>query len=78
MIVRVMDRGPGIPDDQKSMVFEPYFRSGQKPSSIHVGLGLGIAKTIVQLHGGVIALDDRDGGGLVVTVRLPLSHFVTN
>lgn len=78
VIVRVMDRGPGIPDDQKSMVFEPYFRSGQKPSSIHVGLGLGIAKTIVQLHGGVIALDDRDGGGLVVTVRLPLSHFVTN
>jgi signal transduction histidine kinase len=78
VIVRVMDRGPGIPDDQKSMVFEPYFRSGQKPSSIHGGLGLGIAKTIVQLHGGVIALDDRDGGGLVVTVRLPLSHFVTN
>jgi signal transduction histidine kinase len=78
VIVRVMDRGPGIPDEQKSAVFEPYFRSGHKPSSVHVGLGLGIAKTIVQLHGGLIALGDRPGGGLLVTVRLPLSHFVTN
>jgi signal transduction histidine kinase len=78
VIVKVMDRGPGIPDEQKSVVFEPYFRSGHKPSSVHVGLGLGIAKTIVQLHGGLIALGDRSGGGLVVTVQLPLSHFVTN
>jgi signal transduction histidine kinase len=78
VIVRVMDRGPGIPDEQKSAVFEPYFRSGHKPSSVHVGLGLGIAKTIVQLHGGLIALGDRPGGGLLVTVQLPLSHFVTN
>ena len=44
VIVEVMDRGPGIPDEQKSQVFEPYFRSGHKPSSIHVGLGLGIVK----------------------------------
>ena len=78
VIVKVMDRGPGIPDEQKSAVFEPYFRSGHQPSSVHVGLGLGIAKTIVQLHGGLIALGDRPGGGLLVTVRLPLSHFVTN
>ena len=78
VIVKVMDRGPGIPDEQKSAVFEPYFRSGHKPSSVHVGLGLGIAKTIVQLHGGLIALGDRPGGGLLVTVQLPLSHFVTN
>ena len=78
VVVRVMDRGPGIPDEQKSAVFEPYFRSGHKPSSVHVGLGLGIAKTIVQLHGGLIALGDRQGGGLLVTVQLPLSHFVTN
>ena len=78
VVVKVMDRGPGIPDEQKSAVFEPYFRSGHKPSSVHVGLGLGIAKTIVQLHGGLIALGDRPGGGLLVTVQLPLSHFVTN
>ncbi len=78
IIVEVMDRGPGIPDDQKAQVFEPYFRSGHKPSSIHVGLGLGIVKTIAQLHGGDITLSDRQGGGLLVTVRLPLSLFVTN
>ena len=78
VIVEVMDRGPGIPDDQKARVFEPYYRSGHKPSSIHVGLGLGIVKTIAQLHGGDIILGDREGGGLVVTVTLPLSLFVTN
>ena len=78
VIVEVMDRGPGIPDEHKTQVFEPYFRSGHKPSSIHVGLGLGIVKTIAQLHGGDITLGDRRGGGLRVMVRLPLSHFVTN
>lgn len=78
VIVKVMDRGPGIPDELKLSVFEPYFRSGHKPSAVHVGLGLGIVKTIVQLHGGQISLGDRSGGGLVVTVELPLSHFVTN
>jgi signal transduction histidine kinase len=78
VIVEVMDRGPGIPDEQKAQVFEPYFRSGHKPSTIHVGLGLGIVKTITQLHGGDITLSDRRGGGLLVTVRLPLSQFVTN
>ena len=78
VIIEVMDRGPGIPDEHKTQVFEPYFRSGHKPSSIHVGLGLGIVKTIAQLHGGDITLCDRRGGGLRVMVRLPLSHFVTN
>ena len=73
-----MDRGPGIPDEHKTQVFEPYFRSGYKPSSIHVGLGLGIVKTIAQLHGGDVTLGDRHGGGLRVTVRLPQSQFVTN
>jgi len=78
VIVRIMDRGPGISDDTKSKVFEPYFRSGHQPSSVHVGLGLGIVRTIAQLHGGSVELADRPGGGLVVTVSLPMSHFVTN
>ena len=49
---------------------------GQAINRGFVGLGLGIAKTIVQL-GGLIALGDRPGGGLLVTVQLPF-HFVTN
>ncbi len=77
-MVHIMDRGPGISDENKCNVFEPYFRSGHQPSSVHVGLGLGIVRTITQLHGGSVELQDRDGGGLVVAVSLPVSHFVTN
>ena len=78
LVVHIMDRGPGISDENKCKVFEPYFRSGHQPSSVHVGLGLGIVRTITQLHGGSVELQDRDGGGLVVAVSLPVSHFVTN
>ena len=78
VVIQVMDRGPGIVDELKTQVFEPYFRSGHQPSSVHVGLGLGIVRTIAQLHGGTVELKDRNGGGLCVIVSLPLSHFVTN
>ena len=78
VVIQVMDRGPGIVDELKTQVFEPYFRSGHQPSSVHVGLGLGIVRTIAQLHGGTVELKDRNGGGLCVIVSLPVSHFVTN
>ena len=78
VVIQVMDRGPGIVDELKTQVFEPYFRSGHQPSSVHVGLGLGIVRTIAQLHGGTVELKDRNGGGLCVIVSLPMSHFVTN
>ena len=72
------DRGPGIPDALKSKVFDPYFRAQHSPSTIHVGLGMGIVRSLVQQHGGTIELSDRTGGGLVVRLLLPLSHFDTN
>jgi len=78
VVIQVMDRGPGIVDELKAQVFEPYFRSGHQPSSVHVGLGLGIVRTIAQLHGGTVELKDRNGGGLCVIVSLPVSHIVTN
>jgi len=76
--VRVMDRGPGILAQDKERVFEPYFRSGQQLDGPHVGLGLGIARSIAQLHGASLSLHERPAGGLVVVVEFPLSHFVTN
>ena len=76
--VDVKDRGPGIPDDLKERVFEPYYRHQKDPSPIHVGLGMGIVRSLVQQQGGSIELLDRPGGGLCVRVNLPLSHFDTN
>ena len=71
--VWVMDRGPGIQDKEK--VFLPYYRQDRAPNPIHVGLGLGIVKDLVEQQGGKILLLDRPGGGLTVQVELPLDHF---
>ena len=77
LIVQVCDRGPGLNDELKQKVFEPFYRIDKSPSSVHIGLGMGIVRSIAQLHGATVDLKDRHGGGLVVEVRFPLSHFVT-
>jgi two-component system OmpR family sensor kinase len=67
----VGDTGPGIPASERERVFERFHRLADAdiPGS---GLGLAIVKQVVDLHGGQIALGDAPGGGLKVTVTLPL------
>ena len=77
LVVQVCDRGPGLSDELKQRVFEPFYRIDRATSAIHVGLGMGIVQSIAQLHGASIELLDREGGGLIVELRFPLSHFVT-
>lgn len=72
LIVEISDPGPGLSDEDKQRVFEPYFRINQKPDKDHAGLGLSIARSIANFHGGELNLKDRAGGGLVVTVYFPL------
>ena len=72
ILIKVMDRGPGLSDAEKANVFEPYYRLDHHPSSSHSGLGMGIVRNIVNLHGGEIELKDRPGGGLIVEVYFPL------
>ena len=73
VLVRIEDRGPGIPAIERERVFEPYFRL--EPSRAkHTGgsgLGLAIARAIARSHGGDVELADRDGGGLRVDWTLP-------
>lgn len=71
--VTVSDRGPGIPDDLKEKVFDPFFRieTSRSRETGGTGLGLSVARDIVRGHGGDIVLSDREGGGLVATVTLP-------
>ena len=77
LVVQVCDRGPGLSEVQKQKVFQPFYRLDRQPTTIHAGLGLGIVQNIVQLHGAQIELKDRQGGGLIVEVRFPLSQFDT-
>jgi signal transduction histidine kinase len=75
LLVEVMDRGPGIPPEQRSRIFERFYRvdgAGRGRSTGGVGLGLSIAAAIVEGHGGHVAASDRAGGGTRMTVTLPL------
>jgi PAS domain S-box-containing protein len=69
--IAVRDRGPGIPADARERVFEPFFttRAGG------TGLGLAIVKRLLELHDGSIALKDRDGGGTIAEITLPLASL---
>jgi len=69
----VEDNGPGIPDDKLEEVFEPFVRlEGSRSSATGgAGLGLTLARSIAREHGGDIVLQNRRGGGLKASLRLP-------
>jgi len=71
--VVIDDNGPGIPDDQLTMVLEPFVRleHSRNRETGGVGLGLTIAKNNIEAHGGVLSLSNRPEGGLRVAVTLP-------
>jgi len=72
IIIEIMDNGPGLSDSDKENVFKPYYRLEHKLSEVHSGLGMGIARSIANIHGGELELKDRSGGGLIVEVYFPL------
>lgn len=72
-VIAISDRGAGLPDDQLEAVFEPYVRleGSRSRDTGGVGLGLAIARTIIQAHGGTVTLRNLPGGGLEASVHLP-------
>jgi signal transduction histidine kinase len=66
--VRVLDRGPGIPPNERELVFRRFWRRDRRRGG-GAGLGLSIVARIVEAHRGSIAISDRSGGGAVFTVR---------
>jgi two-component system OmpR family sensor kinase len=75
--LEVSDSGPGIPPEDRTRVFDRFYRRAGEASD-GSGLGLAIVKQIVTRHGGTIALEDAGGaGGLKVAVRLPLAASAT-
>lgn len=70
--IRVGDRGPGVPPDQRERIFEPFYRlPGSSEREGGVGLGLALVKSIAQRHDGSVSCLDRVGGGAEFVVRLP-------
>jgi signal transduction histidine kinase len=77
--IRVADRGPGIPAEEREYIFDPFFR-GQRPlkDQIHgTGLGLNLVKRIVEAHGGTVSIRDKSGPGAEFIVRLPAAPAVS-
>ena len=74
LVMRVLDRGPGIAEPLQARVFEPFFRieGSRNKDTGGVGLGLPTARAIVLEQGGSVTLSNRKGGGLEVTVTLPV------
>ncbi len=71
--LRVSDRGPGIPDADRSGVLKAWGRTGSHAHQPGLGLGLSLVSTLVAAHGGRITLADNEPQGLVVEIRLPLA-----
>ncbi|WP_406132838.1 ATP-binding protein [Streptomyces zaomyceticus] len=69
--LRVVDRGPGIPEEAKDAVFEPFQRYGDAPRGAGVGLGLAVARGFVEAMGGTVTAEDTPGGGLTMVIALP-------
>ncbi len=72
-LITIDDEGPGIPDQSMSRVFEPFFRvdPARRKSGPGAGLGLAIAKEIVERHGGKLTLQNRSPKGLRQTIVWP-------
>ncbi len=71
--VRISDRGSGIPPAEREAVFEEFYRAGDGRVA-GTGLGLAVARAIVEAHRGAIWIEDTPGGGATVVVRLPAAE----
>lgn len=71
VVVEIHDNGPGIPEESRQRIFSRFWRSGPGAGS---GLGMYIVRGIVVGHGGVVEIDDAEGGGAVLRVCLPVSE----
>ena len=70
--VRIRDFGPGIPEDELSLVKKKFYKGSSKARGS--GIGLAVCDEIVQMHGGVLTLENAPDGGTVVLVDLPVSQ----
>jgi two-component system sensor histidine kinase KdpD len=71
--LRVVDRGPGVPEADRDRLFAPFQRLGDRPGGQGLGLGLAVARGLTEAMGGTLTAEDTPGGGLTMVVALPTS-----
>lgn len=78
LFIDIEDNGPGVPNEQLTKIFNPFYRvdKAREKKTGGYGLGLAIAKQAIQLHGGEIIASNRKSGGLLVRIVLPQSSTV--
>jgi two-component system sensor histidine kinase CpxA len=78
IVVRVLDSGPGVPDEALPKIFEPFYRldDARNRQTGGAGLGLSIADRAIRLHGGQLRASNRKEGGLEVEIRIPAAPGV--
>ena len=69
--VRVVDTGPGVPEDARERIFLPFQRYGDAPSGDGVGLGLAVARGLAEAMDGEVSAEETPGGGLTMVIELP-------
>lgn len=72
VLLSIRDYGPGIPDDELPLVKKKFYKGSSKARG--TGIGLAVCDEIVAMHGGELILENADGGGTLVTIRLPVSQ----
>lgn len=72
VVVRIRDYGPGIPEDELPLVKKKFYKGSSNARG--TGIGLAVCDEIVQMHGGELILENADGSGTLVTVKIPGSQ----
>ncbi len=73
LVISVADRGAGLEPGEETKVFQKFYR-GPRTRPGGIGLGLSIARQFVEANGGQIVAQNRQGGGAVFSIRLPIGE----
>ncbi|MFA6279765.1 MAG: ATP-binding protein [Bdellovibrionales bacterium] len=73
IVLSFIDTGPGVPAELQKRIFEPFFTT--KGSVGGTGVGLALCQSIIENHGGVMRLEDTQGGGATFTIELPVASL---